>query len=192
MRSAFCCALLPMLLSMKSSGQPDVASLLKVLSKAPQDSGRVMSLQTIGDAYLELGEFEQSVRYVNEALELARRLGDRRGEGEVLHQLGVIRYYEGNSLQALEHWERAVVIKAERRDPLGVNDARMNMGNRFMKVHRSNQVRYVSKYLDKPGAIASRRSRPSVMRTWRPAACPIHSWDRRPMWSGPRSRCRPS
>jgi tetratricopeptide (TPR) repeat protein len=87
---------------------------------------RLTSVQThgavlgnLGNAYYALGEVERAVEYYEQALVIAKEIGDRRGEGNRLGSLGNAYYALGQVERAIEFYEQALVIAKEIGDRRG-------------------------------------------------------------------------
>jgi tetratricopeptide (TPR) repeat protein len=59
------------------------------------------------------GDFQSSRVYLEQALEINRKIGDRRGEGVMLQNLGVVNYDQGDLVNAEVYWEEALRIFQE-------------------------------------------------------------------------------
>jgi tetratricopeptide (TPR) repeat protein len=68
-------------------------------------------------AYANLGEARQAIEYYEQALEIAREIGDRRGEGNRLGNLGTAYKRLGDSARARKLWEQALRIFEDIEDP---------------------------------------------------------------------------
>ncbi|MFC7620581.1 tetratricopeptide repeat protein [Microlunatus sp. GCM10028923] len=73
--------------------------------------GRV--LVNLGATAAELGRFQDSVGYYEQALAIHREHGDRAGEGRAYGNLGIASAQLGRHLDAIDHLERAVSIHRE-------------------------------------------------------------------------------
>jgi tetratricopeptide (TPR) repeat protein len=79
-------------------------------------------LGNLGNAHLSKGQTDRAVSYYEQALAIAREVGDRRREGAWLGNLGAVHYSLGQATQAVEYFEGALVIAREM-------DDRRNEGN---------------------------------------------------------------
>ena len=67
-------------------------------------------LGNLGIAYADLGQVEQAIEHYQQALEIAREIGDRRGEGNCLGNLGIAYADLGQVEQAIQHYQQALEI----------------------------------------------------------------------------------
>jgi tetratricopeptide (TPR) repeat protein len=78
----------------------------------PDRVGRLLG--TVGVAYADLGEVERAIGYHEQALVIAREIGDRRGEGNAL---GIAYARLGEVERATGLLEQALRIGQEIKDP---------------------------------------------------------------------------
>ena len=95
-------------------------TLLSELSKNDEISGYL--LNSLGILYNQIGSYKKAIEYHKKALEIAREIGDRRGEGADLGNLGSVYINLGQVDKAIECYENALMISREMRD-------RRNEGN---------------------------------------------------------------
>ncbi|MEI6042912.1 MAG: tetratricopeptide repeat protein [Chloroflexota bacterium] len=72
------------------------------------------NLCNLGNAYRNLGKVQESITYIQQALAIARKISDRRGEGNRLSADGNqltqhsynhhIQYYSTSNWSKLDHW----------------------------------------------------------------------------------------
>jgi tetratricopeptide (TPR) repeat protein len=74
-------------------------------------------LDNLGLAYAALGEPRRAIEYYQQALAIAREIGDRRGEGNRLGNLGRTYAALGEARQAIEYLEQALSIFEEIESP---------------------------------------------------------------------------
>jgi tetratricopeptide (TPR) repeat protein len=67
-------------------------------------------LSDIGVVYGELGQYEEALGYLQQALAIRREVGDRTGEGATLNEIGVVYETQGQYGQALDYLQQALVI----------------------------------------------------------------------------------
>ncbi|MEG3920362.1 tetratricopeptide repeat protein [Microcoleus sp. T3_A4] len=61
-----------------------------------------------GNEQLNSGELQKSLETYQQVLEIRRKIGDRPGEGEVLHKIGVVYHYLNQYHQAVEFYQKAL------------------------------------------------------------------------------------
>jgi serine/threonine protein kinase/tetratricopeptide (TPR) repeat protein len=71
------------------------------------------SLKSLGVVYLMLGQFVQAESCFEQAMELHRELGNRRGVGNLLNSLGEAARLRGDSAAAVRWYEEALIITRE-------------------------------------------------------------------------------
>jgi tetratricopeptide (TPR) repeat protein len=74
------------------------------------------ALCNLGIAYFRLGEARRASEYSEQALAIAREIGDRRGEGNRLRNLGSAFSSLGEAQRAIEFYEQALAIARETGD----------------------------------------------------------------------------
>ena len=74
------------------------------------------------------GRLEDAVEPIEEALEIFRRVGDRRGEAVTLNRLGLTQARIGDEAGALDSYEAAVAILTELGDSHGAGRVLANLG----------------------------------------------------------------
>ena len=93
---------------------------------APRSLGQLLG--TVGTAYARLGEVEKAIGYYDQALVVAREIGDRQGEGNSLGNLGIAHAGLGDAEKAIGYFERQLVIVGEIGDRQGEGKALGNLG----------------------------------------------------------------
>ena len=71
----------------------------------------------LGIAYRALGETRRAIEYYEQALTVAREIGDRRGEGADLANMGLLAKEQGDLARARQLWEQALKIYEAIEDP---------------------------------------------------------------------------
>ena len=90
---------------------------------------RVITLAIWGIAYSDLGEVRRAIDFYEQALGIAREIGDRRGEGNDLGNLGNRYAALGQVARAIEYYEQALAIAKEIGDRRGEGAHLGNLGN---------------------------------------------------------------
>ncbi len=85
-------------------------------------------LGNLGNAYSDLGEPRKAIEYHEQALKIAREIGDRRGEGAGLGNLGSAYSDLGEPRKAIEYYEQALKIAREIGDRRGEGNHLGNLG----------------------------------------------------------------
>jgi tetratricopeptide (TPR) repeat protein len=88
-------------------------------------------------ALVDKAEAEEGLRRCTEALDLSRKLGERRAEGRALHAAGAAHFYLGEYEEALEDYQQALAALRAVQD---VSDAAEVLDD--MGILATNQGRY--------------------------------------------------
>jgi tetratricopeptide (TPR) repeat protein len=89
-----------------------------------------------------LGDFSQAIKYHTQALEIAKKVGGRAGEGAAYANLGNAHQALGDFSQAIEYHTQALAIHKEVGDRAGEGRAYANLGTCHM--HLNEYVRAVA------------------------------------------------
>ena len=108
-------------------------------------------LGTVGLAHYCLAEFEKAIGYFEQALVIARGIGDRRGEGNALGNLGLAYADLGEVQKAIEYLEESLVIVREIGDRQGEGDVLASLGNAYARL---GEVQKAIGYLEQALVIA--------------------------------------
>ena len=73
----------------------------------------------------------RAIEYYEQALVISREIGDRRGEGTALGNLGIAYADLGEVRRAIEYYEQALVISREIGDRRGEGEPLGNLGNAY-------------------------------------------------------------
>jgi tetratricopeptide (TPR) repeat protein len=66
-----------------------------------------------GTDAIDIGQYDEALNYYNQALVIAREVGDRVGEGDTLTYIGFVYKAKGQHDQALEYYNQSLVIYRE-------------------------------------------------------------------------------
>ena len=94
-------------------------------------------LGNLGLSYADLGDRHKAIGIYEQALNIAREVSDRRGEGNRLGNLGLF-YVDLGCYKAIEFYEQSLFIAREIGDRIITNNASGNLG-----IGTSNLVTYV-------------------------------------------------
>lgn len=91
-------------------------------------------LGNLGIAYGDLGEVEKSIRYCEKALEIAREIGDKHGEGSDLGNLGLAYTRLGDHKKGIEYYQMALEISRQIDDRAGEGADLGNLGVAYSRI----------------------------------------------------------
>lgn len=113
-----------------------IDSLIKALSKSEKDTGRVTLLLNLGkDTYKNTFDTNKAFQYLHESYDLAKALGYKKGEADVLNELGNINRQVLKFPKAIEQHIQALKIMEEIRDYGGVGDSYFLIGDIFKSIN---------------------------------------------------------
>src|SRR5690606_24288556 len=73
-----------------------------------QERGVGKTLKNIASIHWKLERYDLSMAVYREALEIHRQIGDRVGEGDVLHNIGLVLYAQRHMDEALASYQAAI------------------------------------------------------------------------------------
>ncbi len=97
-------------------------------ARSGTEGAKETRLGNLGIAYAALGDAGKAIEYYEQALVIAREIGDRRGEGAALGNLGIAYADLGDARKAIEYYEQALAIAREIGDRRGEGAALGNLG----------------------------------------------------------------
>ncbi len=100
----------------------------RLLGKIKVRSLEERNLGQLGMAYHSIGQVEQAVSLYQQALTIARELGDQRGEATRLGHLGIAYAHLGEDERAIEHYQQALTIARKIGDQVGEAKHLGNLG----------------------------------------------------------------
>ena len=119
-------------------------SLLQALKTAP-DAERINTLNTLSRQFLNTGDYEEALRYADQAQLLAKEHNDKMELGNAYSNKGVIFWYLGESDKALENHLQAIKIRNQCVDIQGVANSYNNIGLVYLSL--SDYERSLQNYL---------------------------------------------
>jgi CHAT domain-containing protein len=93
--------------------------------------GKAKSLGYLGNAYYDLGNYDEAVKYHTSSLETAREISDRRGEGKSLGYLGNAYYAKGDYARAIDNYKSSLEIAREISDRRGEGKSLGYLGSAY-------------------------------------------------------------
>ena len=100
-----------------------------MLKKAIElDDTLIAAKVLLGWTHSEMGDYVKAMEIYTPALKQAEELGDKRGMGQTLNNIGVVYWYKGDYDTALEYYDKSLKIKEELADKLGMGQTLGNIG----------------------------------------------------------------
>ena len=85
-----------------------------LLNKAIElDDNLIVAKNLLGNTYLNMGDYDKAMEIYISALKEGEELGDKRGMGNSLGNIGIANHDKGNYYKAIEYLEKALVIHKE-------------------------------------------------------------------------------
>jgi tetratricopeptide (TPR) repeat protein len=113
--------------------QTKTDSLLTVIKSAEEDSNKVNTLNLLAwEIVLTTGDYEKTVEYCNQAIQLSEKINYKKGHAKALNILGAAYMFQGDYPTALQNYEASLVIKKEMEDKKGIASAYSNIGLVYM------------------------------------------------------------
>lgn len=101
------------------------------LDKIEKQTNSIKKVKTLNDAAEELwliGEYSKSTTYAQKALDVAKKVKDKKGEAMALNNLGIICDYQGKYASALDYYFKALPIQKAIKDNSGLSYTYNNIG----------------------------------------------------------------
>ncbi|XP_068713381.1 tetratricopeptide repeat protein 28-like [Montipora foliosa] len=119
------------------------------IAKSVEDRDREgMAHFHLGDAYLNLPNYQQAIKNYAQALHIFIETGCRAEEGSTYGNLGIAYFSLGNFRQAVEYYEKRLSIAKEVGDNAGEGSAYGNIGNAYLSLGNFKQaIEYHEKHL---------------------------------------------
>ena len=112
------------------------------------DEAKGMALQGTALAYHQLGKEEEALRTFQQALEIRRRLADKRGIAATLNSMAQIQEQSGKSEQALKGFQEALRLRQEIGDKKGLGDTLLDLGGFYDSLeHYDDALKYYKESL---------------------------------------------
>lgn len=98
------------------------------------------ALHNLGKVSFDLGQNEQALKYLKQALSIRKEVGNRKSQGRTLICLGQVCYILGKREEALIYYEQALSIQKEVRDRKGEGRVLTNMGQFYGSLGKKEQM----------------------------------------------------
>jgi len=113
----------------QKEGQERVDSLQTALTKTGQDTNRITILNYLSSDNIGLGNFDTSIYFAKNALQLAQKLNFKKGEAKAFSNLGDAYIFQGNYPEASKNYQAALKIRESIGDKEGVAKSYIGIGN---------------------------------------------------------------
>jgi tetratricopeptide (TPR) repeat protein len=92
------------------------------------------ALNNLGANYWANGFLNEALSYINEAIEVAKKIGNQKGLADHYNNMGLIFYSKGNLNQSLHYYKSALKIKREFNDTEGQRNILGNIGQAYAEL----------------------------------------------------------
>ena len=123
-----------------AEGIGEFKTALDLHRAAGNDEGSATVLNGLGNAYLDLSQYDEASRHFEEALESRRRIGDRRGVSVSLINLSIVRRNQGRYDDAVRLAQESIVIAKEIGYTSGVADGYSRLGDVYQTAGRAEDA----------------------------------------------------
>lgn len=120
-----------------------VVSLKREIQEASNDSIKIAKLISLSSYQMER-VFSEAEYSINQALELAQKIEDKRQLGAVYIQLGVLNRRRSNNVKAVENYHKALNILTPYKDSILISDVYHNLGMAYR--YQTNHKKAISYY----------------------------------------------
>jgi tetratricopeptide (TPR) repeat protein len=135
----FCLFLFNIGLSNAQESNRVIDSLLNIIhvlsSPSPEvhlvkgsDTSLINVLNKLSRCYMNMGDYEQSLLYVNDALQRSEKIDYGEGASNAHNIIGIIQMYQGYYEKALNSYQKSLQLKTQLGDSAGVATALNNIG----------------------------------------------------------------
>jgi len=109
---------------------------------------RLAILNALAERYYRIADYLLARKYWTEVLEIAKRLGDRRGESQALGNVGLTYEGLGKHRHAIKYYEQALAIDCQMGDRRGESQDLTNLGNACLHLREySRAIEYQERQL---------------------------------------------
>jgi len=110
-----------------AQNKPKIDSLERSLSQVKSDTLKVQSLFFLCWEYMT-SDPTKALEYGNRSLELARKMGFKKGEGTALSNMGSVYWTKGDYPNAEKYYSAAIEASGAAKDSVGLSTATKNLG----------------------------------------------------------------
>jgi len=117
-----------------------VTKLLKNVSESEKTlfqklmTSKGSALGNIGYAYIQKGELEKALFYMNKGLEVCEKINDNKNLGEIYLNIGYINLQKGDPNKSIVYFDKALIVMQKAQYKLGQANALNNLAGVYMKL----------------------------------------------------------
>lgn len=130
------------------NGIEHILKSYKLSKKINYVEGELNALVNLGRSYYDLGDYEKSISYLYDGLELAEKCSDFKHLGKIHNDIGMCHRSLGNFTEALMHHDKALEIFKNNDMPTGIARSLNNIGICKFSLGDQNSLKYFNKSLD--------------------------------------------
>lgn len=102
-------------------------SLIEITSSLPNDTNKVNNLLDMSSMVFGK-QPDTALIYAQEALEIAKGIEFKKGEGYALKNIGLAYYVKGNFVEVYNYWQQSLDVFKSINDQLGISNLNSNIG----------------------------------------------------------------
>jgi tetratricopeptide (TPR) repeat protein len=106
---------------------------LELSRKLKQSEEEANAMISIGEAYIAQNKFTEAEKYFKDAKDLCEKSGNKNGIAKSLNGIGLIYYLQGNSDEAIKHYNLSLIYSKNNKIKAEQGNALFNIGQVFRK-----------------------------------------------------------
>ncbi len=107
---------------------PEIDSIKRVLSGAQNSQLKVSTLLALSKEYFSISP-DESISYANSALDLAKKINDRKGVAYAYKNIGIAYYMQAQYIESLENYDKALAVFDSLNDKVGIANILSNQAS---------------------------------------------------------------
>ena len=112
-----------------SFAQTELDSIETVIVNLPEDTNKVISLNTLSRRYFDIPNYEKAILIGKQSLQLAEKLIFKKGTAQALNNIGISYYGLAEYAKALDYHNKALTIRIELGNKKDISASYLNIGN---------------------------------------------------------------
>jgi len=112
-------------------------------------------LNNLGNCYLELKDYNNSLNFYKRSLSMSRKLDDQQGVAFSLSNIAIVFHKRGKFDEAVKYFQKALDIRKELKNSYGLATTILNMGSCIME---SGDTSHAKEYIEKGLQIAEKEN----------------------------------